>query len=81
MRKGRVLCIGFADDGTLFIHSKDLAKMKCLVQRVCGGTGTNTTVFQAECKAIIDGVELVDPTSTQPLTILVDNQAVVKASY
>ena len=31
--KGRVLCIGFADDGTLLIHGKDLPKMVSLMQK------------------------------------------------
>ena len=32
-KKGQVLCIGFADDGTLLIHCKDLGKMKELMQK------------------------------------------------
>ena len=28
-----MLCIGFADDGTLLIHGKDLGKMKELMQK------------------------------------------------
>ena len=45
---------------------------------LCGTCGPNATVFQAECEAIIQGVTLVQPDITK-LTILTDNQGVVKS--
>ena len=46
-----------------------------------GSKGPLATVFQAECHAIIEGVELLSshPDKTSDLTILTDNQSVVKA--
>ena len=42
-----------------------------------GTLGPNATVFQAECHAIIEGLKLI-PEETNEVTILTDNQSVVK---
>ena len=43
-----------------------------------GTCGPNATVFQAECHAILEGISLITPDITS-ITILTDNQGVVKA--
>ena len=44
-----------------------------------GGMGPRVTVFQAECQAIIEGLNLANNKTNETLHILVDNQAVVKS--
>ena len=44
-----------------------------------GCLGNYATVFQAECMAIVNGIEKHSPNLTDNLTILTDNQAVVHA--
>ena len=58
--------------GAALLHNDDVC------DEVCGSIGTEATVFQAECAAILYGLDLLTLRDSD-ITILVDNQAVVNS--
>ena len=68
------LVAGKSGYGAVLLDAEDDVKAD-----LTGSMGEGVTVFQAKCKAIIEGLTLLGPTIPVKLTVRVDNQAVVMA--